>query len=90
MLKRYFVQQMIESQQYSAIGSWWERKKGKDANEIDIVGIEAEGKSAVVAEVKRQRRNYNHKAFMTKVEHLRESVLSKYEVKPRLLTLEDM
>lgn len=90
MLERYFVQKMMESRQYSAIGSWWERKKGKAANEIDIVGIDADGKSAVVAEVKRQRRNYDHKAFMSKVEHIRESVLSKYEIEPRLLTLEDM
>ena len=63
MLERYFRLKMMESHQYSAIGSWWKRKKGKEANEIDIVGIRAEGKKALVAEVKRQRRNYDHKLF---------------------------
>ena len=46
---------MMESHEYMNIGSWWERK-GKEANEIDIVGIKVDDKTAVVAEVKRQRR----------------------------------
>ena len=90
MLERYFRLKMIESHRYSAIGSWWERKKGKEANEIDIVGLFAEEKKALVAEVKRQRRNYDHKEFMEKVEYIKTCILSKYEVVPCLLTLEDM
>ena len=80
----------MESHNYSDIGSWWERKKGKDANEIDIVALSIDGKRALVAEVKRQQRNYDHKAFMEKVECIRTSVLSKYDIVPRLFTLEDM
>ena len=60
MLERYFKLKMMESHEYSAIGSWWERKKGKEANEIDIIGIYADGHKALVAEVKRHRRNYDH------------------------------
>lgn len=90
MLERYFRQKMAESHNYSAIGSWWERKKGKEANEIDIVGILAEEKKAVVAEVKRLRRNYDHKLFMEKVEHIKNVLFDKYDVDARLLTLEDM
>ena len=90
MLERWFRLKMMESYRYSDIGSWWERKKGKEANEIDIVGILAGGKKAVVAEVKRQKRNYDHKLFMAKVERIKAAVLSKYEIEPRLLTLEDM
>ena len=33
---------MMESHEYMNIGSWWERKKGKEANEIDIVGIKVD------------------------------------------------
>ena len=81
---------MMESQEYVNIGSWWERKKGKEANEIDIVGIKTDDKTAVVVEVKRQRRNYDHKLFMEKVERIKSSLLLKYEVEIKLLTLEDM
>ncbi len=90
MLERFFRLKMMESLQYSSIGSWWERKKGKEANEIDIVGIKADGKTALVAEVKRQQRNYNHKEFMEKVERIKTLILSKYEVETRLLTMDDM
>lgn len=90
MLERYFRLKMVESHQYAAIGSWWERKRGKEANEIDIVGIYAGGKKAIVAEVKRQRRNYDHKLFMEKIERIKTAILSKYEIDTRLLTMDDM
>lgn len=90
MLERYFRLKMMESHLYSAIGAWWERKKGKEANEIDIVAIHAEGNKALIAEVKRQRRNYDHKTFMEKVERITTCCLSKYEIETKLLTLEDM
>ncbi len=89
-LERWFRLKMMESHQYSAIGSWWERKKGKEANEIDIVAMSVDGKTANVAEVKRQRRNYDHKLFMEKIERIKAAILSKYDIKPKLLTLEDM
>lgn len=90
MLERYFRLKMMESHLYSAIGAWWERKKGKETNEIDIVAIHAEGNKALIAEVKRQRRNYDHKTFMEKVERITTCCLSKYEIETKLLTLEDM
>lgn len=90
MLEKYFRLKMMESHQYSAIGSWWERKKGKEANEIDIIGVSAEGKKVLVAEVKRQQRNYDHKEFMRKVECVKTHILSTYKIETRLFTLEDM
>lgn len=89
-LEDWFKLKMMESHEYLDIGSWWERKQGKEANEIDIVGIKAQGKEAIVVEVKRQRRNYDHKAFMAKVERIKSVILPKYEVETRLWTLEDM
>jgi AAA+ ATPase superfamily predicted ATPase len=89
-LEKWFRLKMMESHQYADIGSWWERKRGKEANEIDIVAISVDGKTAQVAEVKRQQRNYDHKAFMEKVEKVKTSILSKYHINTLLLTLEDM
>lgn len=90
MLEKYFRQQLTEGGGFREMGSWWEAKAGKEANEIDIVGIRTEGRSALVAEVKRNARNYDHKSFMAKVEHLRAKLLSGYEIESRLFTLDDM
>ena len=60
-----------------------------EANEVDLVALPADGKTALVAEVKRQRRNYAHNEFMRKVECLKNSVLAKFDVDSRLLTLDD-
>ncbi len=60
-----------------------------EANEVDIVALPADGKTALVAEVKRHGRNYAHNEFMRKVECLKNSVLAKFDVDFRLLTLDD-
>lgn len=90
VLEKWFRQKLKESNRYVQIGSWWDRKKGKEANEIDIVAIPTDGNTALVAEVKRQERNYNHKTFMEKVDYLKSHVLSDYEIQTRLFTLKDM
>lgn len=90
MLEKYFRLKMMESRQFAAIGSWWERKKGVEANEIDIVAIKADGNNALIAEVKRQRRNYDHKDFMAKVDRIKSVALPNYTIETKLLTLEDM
>lgn len=81
---------MMESQNFVDIGSWWQAKKGKDACEIDIVGIYAEGRKALVAEVKRQRKNFKPEDFATKVETLRNKVLHKYDILMECFTMEEM
>ena len=90
VLEKWFRQKLMESRSYAEIGAWWDRKKGKEANEIDIVAISAEGNTALVAEVKRQERNYDHKAFMEKVDYIKKKVLAGYDIKTRLFTLRDM
>ena len=87
-LELYFKQQMVESCQYRDIGSWWELKNGQ--NEIDIVGLKLEKGQAVAIEVKRQKKNFKPELFKAKVEHLRNKVLPKYEIKMKCLSLEDM
>lgn len=89
-LEKYFRQKLTEDGGFREMGSWWEAKAGKEANEIDIVGIRTEGKSALVAEVKRNARNYDHKAFMAKIEHIRTKILAGYEIESHLYTIDDM
>lgn len=87
-LELYFKQQMAESYQYRDIGSWWELKNGQ--NEIDIVGLKLEKGQAVAIEVKRQKKNFKPELFKAKVEHLKNKVLPKHEIKMKCLSLEDM
>ena len=89
-LERYFRQKLAEEGGFREIGSWWMPKAGQGANEIDIVGIRTDNRNALVAEVKRQHRNYEHKKFMEKVEQIQKAVLSRYEIETRLFTMDDM
>ena len=88
MLERYFKQQFAESFQYRAIGSWWALKGYQ--NEIDIVGLKLEKNQAVVAEVKRQKKNFKPELLVAKTEHLKQKLLPKYRIEMRCLSLEDM
>ena len=89
-LEQYFRQRMMESRNFIDIGSWWQNKKGKEACEIDIVGIYTEGNKALVAEVKRQRKNFKPEDFAVKVETLRNKVLHKYDIQTKCFTMEEM
>ena len=90
MLEKYFRQKLTEEGGFREVGSWWEAKSGKEANEMDIVGIRTDEKSALVAEVKRNARNYDNKSFMAKIEHIRAKILSGYEIESRLFSIDDM
>ena len=91
-LEMFFRQKIRESMKFQLIGSWWETTKGKDAeqNEIDIVAIYASERKALVAEVKRQKKNFKPELFAKKVERLRTKLLSNYEIETACLTLEDI
>jgi len=88
MLELYFKQKFAESFQYRAVGSWWEPKDSQ--NEIDLVALKLEKNQAVVAEVKRQKKNFKPALFAAKVEHLKRKLLPKYRIETVCLSLEDM
>lgn len=88
ILERYFKQKFAESFQFKMIGSWWERKK--EQNEIDLVALKVTKNEAVAAEIKRQKKNFRPESFAEKVEHLKQKVLSNYEIETICLSLEDM
>lgn len=88
-LEMYFQKKLMESKQFEQIGSWWQAKQD-DPCEVDIVAIYAEEKKALVAEVKRQRKNFKPEDFQRKVEILRKKILSKYEIEPACFCLDDM
>ncbi len=91
-LERYFREQLQEKQLFCNIGSWWEASKGKDKeqNEIDIVAIYADKKRVLIAEVKRQRKNFKPELLQQKVDVIRTRLFFKYKIETTCLTLEDM
>ena len=66
-LEIYFRKKLMESKIFDQIGSWWQAKQD-DPCEVDIVAIYAERKKALVAEVKRKRKNFKPEDFKRKVE----------------------
>lgn len=88
MLECYFKQKLVESYQFREIGSWWEPKS--EHYEIDIVALKMEKNRALVAEVKRQKKNFKPELFAAKVEHLKHKVMAKYTIETCLFSLEDM
>jgi AAA+ ATPase superfamily predicted ATPase len=86
MLERYFTAKLAESENLSAIGSWWE--KGNQ-NEIDIVAVNEYEKYAIIAEVKRQAKNIDLNLLRKKAENLI-NTLKGYRIEFRGLSIADM
>ncbi len=86
ILEKYFTQTLKLSNQYSNIGTYWE--KGNQ-NEIDIVAINDEDKSMVIIEVKRQSKNIDIDILKNKAKKLVDKH-KKYKVQYKGLSLDDM
>lgn len=88
-LEKYFIRKLIESKKFAQIGSWWQTKQS-DPCEADIVAVYAGSPKALVAEVKRQRKNFKPEDFSRKIEILKSKVLSGYEIESVCYTLDEM
>ena len=66
-LEKYFVEQLKLSYNYSNIGSYWERG---NQNEIDIIAVNDENKTMLIAEVKRNPKKIDIKTLENKASKL--------------------
>lgn len=93
-LEDYFKDKIMQSEPVESIGSWWEtsRKANKtnEQNEVDIVATYYNEKKVLIAEVKRQRKNFKLEKFQEKVENLRTRMFYDWAIETRCLTIEDM
>lgn len=89
MLERYFRQKLRESQVYTQIGQYWDRK---GENEIDIVAVNEIDGIADVFEVKKDKSRYDEALLAKKVDNMLLACpeLKKYELRLNCLSLEDM
>ncbi len=85
-LEKYFVEQLKLSYAYSDIGSYWERG---NQNEIDIIAVNDEKKTMLIAEVKRNPKKIDINVLEKKSSKLM-AKYKKYDCKFRGYSLEDM
>ena len=89
MLERYFRQKLKESQEYTQIGQYWDRK---GENEIDIVAANEIDGVADIFEVKKDKSRYNEALLAKKVDNMLLTCpeLKKYKLRLGCLSMEDM
>lgn len=86
-LERYFQDKLMETEQFTLVGNWWDRK---GQNEIDLIALNEFEHTGIVAEIKRNI----HKVSMTKLQE-KIAVLPKknfggYHLQAQGFSLEDM
>jgi len=86
VLERYFKEKIVATENISLIGSYWETG---NQNEIDIVALNEYDKTAVLAEVKRNKEKINLHILQDKAKNLIRQ-LPGYSIEYRGLSIEDM
>lgn len=89
VLERYFLSKMIESEEYTQIASWWDRK---GENEIDLIAADELEQKVTFYEVKRQAKDINLGVLKDKAEHFFQATgkFKKYDIGYQGLSMEDM
>ena len=89
VLERYFKEKMIESELYTNISSWWDRK---GENEIDIIAADEIEQTVCFYEVKRQAKDVVIGIVKEKAEHFFQVTgkLKKYNIEYKGLSMENM
>ena len=88
-LERYFERKLRETERYTRIGKFWDRK---GENEIDLIAVNEIDRVAEIYEIKKDPRRYSEAALKSKVEALLANCkeLSNMEIKLGLLSLKDL
>ena len=89
ILERYFKEKMIEEGRFTKIGAFWD-KTGH--NEIDLIAINELNKTAIIAEIKRNKQNISYKELKDKAEYMiaKTGELKSYTIEYKGLSLENI
>ena len=87
ILEKYFIEKMILTNQFSAIGTYWEQNNN---DEIDIVAVNEIEKKALIAEVKINKSKISLNVLQLKAVKLIENNLQNYEISYQSLSVDDM
>jgi AAA+ ATPase superfamily predicted ATPase len=86
LLERLIRQQLVESQQFTAIGQYWQRN---GENEIDLIALNDLDQTAIIGEVKLQADRVDLNALKRKTGAIKKH-LRKYAVEYRAFSLQDI
>ena len=86
-LERYFQDLVMETEQYTQVGNWWDRK---GQNEIDLVAINEFDHTGIAAEVKRNVHKINLSKLKDKVSMLPNKEFGEYHIELKAFSLDDM
>lgn len=86
-LERYFQDKVMETEQFTQVGNWWDRK---GQNEIDLIAINEFTHTGIVAEIKRNPHKISLSKLQEKMEVLPKKDFGEYELLPKALSLNDM
>lgn len=89
VLERYFKAKLVESEQFTHISSWWDRK---GENEIDIIAADELEQRVTFYEVKRQAKDINMGILKDKVVHFLQATgrFKKFSIDYQGLSMDDM
>lgn len=89
VLEKYFTAKLIESELFTNISSWWDRK---GENEIDIIAADEIENKVIFYEVKRQAKDVNIGIVKNKAEHFFQTTgkFKRYDIEYKGLSMEDM
>jgi AAA+ ATPase superfamily predicted ATPase len=86
VLEKYFTDKMLAEENWSAIGTWWE-KNNQDG--IDIIALNENEKRLVITDVKRKVENINIKELKQKAEKLA-MLFKDYTIEYQGLSMDNM
>lgn len=86
-LERYFQDKLMETEQFTQVGNWWDRK---GQNEIDLIAINEFDHSGIVAEIKRNAYKISMTKLQEKVSALPSKDFGAYNLELKELSLDDM
>lgn len=87
MLERYFQDKVMETEKYTQVGNWWDRK---GQNEIDLIAINEFDHQGIVAEIKRNEHKISISKLQEKIAALPKKDFGEYELQAKALSLKDM
>lgn len=86
-LERYFQDKLMETEQFTQVGNWWDRK---GQNGIDLIAINEFDHSGIVAEIKRNAYKISMTKLQEKVSALPNKDFGVYNLELKELSLDDM
>ncbi len=86
-LERYFQDKLMETEQFTQVGNWWDRK---GQNEIDLIALNEFDHTGIVAEIKRNLHKISMAKLQEKIAVLPKKDFGEYRLQAQGFSLEDM